>query len=49
VPAELPDGVVAFVKRDCPTCTMIAPVLAELSTTRGDMTVFSQDDPSFPD
>lgn len=46
---DLPDGLVAFVKRDCPTCRLVAPVLAELSATRGDLTVVSQDDPSFPD
>ena len=47
-PTTLPDGLVAVVKRDCPTCTMVAPVLAELaSTTR--VTVFTQDDPSFPE
>ena len=27
---DLPDGLVAVVKRDCPTCTLVAPVLAEL-------------------
>ena len=25
---SLPDGLVAFVKRDCPTCVEIEPVLA---------------------
>ena len=40
---------IAFVKRDCPTCTMIAPVLAELSAADGNLTVYSQDDPTFPD
>jgi len=46
VPA-LPSGLVAFVKRECPTCSLVAPVLARLAgeTT---LTVFSQDDPSFP-
>ena len=29
----LPDGLVAFVKRDCPTCVMVAPVLAALKGT----------------
>ena len=28
---ELPSGIVAFVKRDCPTCELVAPVLAELA------------------
>ncbi len=26
----LPDGIVAVVKRDCPTCGLVAPVLAAL-------------------
>jgi hypothetical protein len=42
------DGLVAVVKRDCPTCVMTAPVLGELARRAG-ITVFSQDDPSFPD
>ena len=43
----LPEGIVAFVKRDCPTCALVAPVLAQLATTR-ELTVYSQDDPTFP-
>lgn len=46
---ELPDGVVAVVKRDCPTCATVEPVLGQLSRALGDrLTVYSQDDPSFP-
>jgi hypothetical protein len=46
---ELPDGVVAVVKRDCPTCATVEPVLAQLSRALGDrLTVYSQDDPAFP-
>jgi hypothetical protein len=45
--ATLPSGLVAFVKRDCPTCTLVAPVLARLAGET-ELTVFSQDDPSFP-
>ncbi|HEY2222005.1 thioredoxin family protein [Actinomycetospora sp.] len=42
---QLPsDGVVAVVKRDCPTCRLVEPVLAELPG----VVVFSQDDPDFP-
>jgi hypothetical protein len=41
------DGLVAVVKRDCPTCQLVEPVLADLSRTPG-VTVFSQDDPAFP-
>lgn len=43
---DLPrDGLVAVVKRDCPTCALVAPVLAGLPG----LTVYSQDDPAFPD
>jgi hypothetical protein len=46
---ELPDGVVVVVKRDCPTCTLVEPVLVQLAAALGhDLHVYSQDDPSFP-
>lgn len=49
MPAELPrDGLVAIVKRDCPTCVLTAPVLGELARRAG-IAVYSQDDPTFPD
>ena len=44
----LPDGVVAIVKADCPTCQLVAPVLAELEGAGPHLTIFSQDDPHFP-
>jgi hypothetical protein len=44
---ELPSGIVAFVKRDCPTCALVAPVLAELAKRVG-LRVYTQDDPGFP-
>ena len=44
----LPSGVVAFVKRDCPTCELVVPVLAEIAK-RSKLTIFSQDDPAFPE
>ncbi len=43
----LPDGLVAVVKRDCPTCELIAPVLTELHERSG-LNVITQDDPCFP-
>ncbi len=46
---DLPDGLVAVVKRDCPTCQLAAPVLEEMHRAGVQLTVFSQDDPSFPD
>lgn len=42
------NGLVAVVKRDCPTCVLTAPVLGELARRAG-ITVYSQDDPSFPE
>ena len=46
---SLPDGVVAVVKRDCPTCELVAPVLRSLVAAGVVTTVFSQDDPTFPE
>ncbi len=43
----LPEGLVAVVKRDCPTCELVAPVLSDLHE-RADLTVITQDDPHFP-
>ncbi len=43
----VPDGLVAVVKRDCPTCTLVAPVLRDLAE-RSSLTVYTQDDPEFP-
>ena len=47
-PPTLPDGLVVVVKRDCATCRLVVPVLRELAAV-GPLTVYSQDDPSFPD
>ena len=44
---RLPSGLVAFVKRECPTCALVAPVLQELAKRRR-LTVYAQDDPAFP-
>jgi hypothetical protein len=46
--ATLPDGLVAFVKRDCPTCVLVEPVLAALAASGRLTAVFTQDDPGFP-
>jgi hypothetical protein len=49
---RLPDGIVAIVKRDCPTCQLVEPVLEQLASALqergGQLTVYSQDDPLFP-
>lgn len=44
----LADGLVAVVKRECPTCLLVAPVLAELAASVP-LTVITQDDPTFPE
>ena len=44
---QLPEGLIVFVKRDCPTCEEIESVLVDLSQ-RAHITVFTQDDPTFP-
>jgi hypothetical protein len=41
------DGLVAFVKRECPTCVLVEPVLRRLAR-EAQLTVITQDDPSFP-
>src|SRR5215813_917751 len=46
---DLPrEGLVAVVKRDCPTCVMASGVLGDLARL-GSLTVYTQDDPSFPE
>jgi hypothetical protein len=46
--AVLPDGLVAIVKRDCPTCVLVAPVLAQLRAGGARLAVYTQDDRAFP-
>jgi hypothetical protein len=45
---QLPDGLVAVVKRECPTCQLTAPVLESIQRAGLPLVVYSQDDPSFP-
>ena len=45
---KLPEGFVAVVKRDCPTCVLVEPVLQEIARGGLPLTVYTQDDPSFP-
>ncbi len=44
----LPDGLVAVVKKDCPTCVLVEPILGFLARADAPLTVYSQDDPAFP-
>lgn len=43
------DGLIAVVKRDCPTCVTAAPALREIAAQGGPLLVLSQDDPGFPE
>ncbi|MGE0483969.1 MAG: thioredoxin family protein [Gammaproteobacteria bacterium] len=45
---QFPDGIIAVVKRDCPTCELADPVLKEIETRGLPLTVYVQDDPAFP-
>ena len=45
----LTDGLVVVVKRSCPTCQLVMPVLDELAAGPEPVAVYSQDDPTFPD
>ena len=44
----LPDGLVIVVKRECETCRMVVPVLSQFRDAGAAVTVYTQDDPSFP-
>ena len=48
-PPVLPDGLVVVVKRECETCRMVVPVLSQLRDSAAPLTVYTQDDPSFPE
>ena len=44
---HLADGLVAIVKRGCPTCVVVVPVLQQLVDAEANLTVYCQDDPAF--
>jgi len=43
-----PDGLVVFVKRACPACSLIEPVMQGVAKAMPAFQVVSQDDPNFP-
>jgi hypothetical protein len=45
----LRDGWSLIVKRECATCVMIVPVIARLARELSALTVYTQDDPKFPE
>ena len=42
------EQLIVIAKRDCPTCTLIEDVYAELEAAHPSLAVYSQDDPTFP-
>jgi hypothetical protein len=46
--AILADGLVAFVKRACPTCALIEGVMREVAAAVPGFRAVTQDDPKFP-
>lgn len=40
---------IAFVKRDCPTCELVESALQTIDSELSNLTVYTQDDPSFPE
>ena len=46
--ALISDGLAAFVKRACPTCSLIEPQMREAAEARRDFQVVTQDDATFP-
>ncbi len=42
-------GLVAIVKRDCPTCELVEPLLRTIAASDTPLEVYVQDDPTFPD
>ncbi len=42
-------NLIAVVKRDCPTCQLVVPVLDEMRQQGLDLEVITQDDPTFPE
>lgn len=45
---QFKDGLVAYVKRECPTCVLIEPQLQEIAQTCPSFQIVTQDDPQFP-
>ncbi len=48
-PNPLRDGWTLIVKRECATCVMVVPVIARLARELPSLTVYTQDDPTFPE
>ena len=47
LPAGPSDGLIVVAKRECPTCTLVEPLLAALAAGGEPLTVYVQDDPAY--
>ncbi|MFK8048306.1 MAG: thioredoxin [Halioglobus sp.] len=45
---NLPSDYIVVLKKDCPTCTLVEPALAELEAAGRSIQIWTQDDPDFP-
>ncbi|MFT7585176.1 MAG: hypothetical protein ACI9EW_001599 [Cellvibrionaceae bacterium] len=45
---NITDGLLIVCKRDCETCTMLSPVYEQIAQGDLPLTIYSQDDPKFP-
>jgi hypothetical protein len=43
------DGLILFCKKECATCVMVVPVMKEICAGDKTLTIYSQDDPDFPE
>ena len=43
------DTLIVVVKKDCPTCNLVVPVLQQLRAAEPSLTIYTQDDPAFPE
>jgi hypothetical protein len=43
------DGLILFCKKECATCTMVVPVMKEILAEGRPLTIYTQDDPGFPE
>ena len=44
---DIENGIVAVLKKDCPTCVLVVPVLQDIELSGVKLTAYVQDDPSF--
>lgn len=40
---------IVVAKRGCPTCELAQPVLREIAASGAELTLYTQDDPAFPE